>query len=306
MENIGIILINYNTSDFTLSCVESIIDQSHSDLTFKIVIVDNNSSKDEFEKLNSLRKQQNIIIHRNSVNAGFGTGNMTGINFCSPEYYFFLNNDTVLLNDNLKILYDFMAGNPDAGICSGQLFHDNGERGINFNYIPDLKLKLLGSSLLRFIDKKNYPNKNRRYTSPIRVPVLNGSSLFVRVSALEKTGGFDPAFFLYCEEEDLAIRMKKSGYSLYLVPEAHFIHYEGKSSSSGKPMNYDYLKEFYLSQHHLYLKHFGKPAAWIWRITQFFRSLRKFYIHRDYARLAFVILLNPSLKQSLRYRQENK
>ncbi len=303
MENIGVILLNYNTSDLTIQCVESIIGQSKSDLSFKIVIVDNNSSGEEFKKLSEWENGKNIIIHRNSVNSGFGAGNMIALNYCKPEYYFFLNNDTVLRNDNLKILYDFMEKNPGAGICSGQMFTEDEKPGINFNYIPDLKLKFLGSSLLRLFDKKNYPKKGIKYNSPLRVPVLNGSSLFVRKEAFEKAGGFDPAFFLYCEEEDLAIGMKKSGYTLFLVPEAKFIHKGGMSSFRGNRINYDYIKEFYLSQHYLYLKHFGKAASYAWRISQFFRSLRKFYRHRIYVKLAFMILFNPSLNQSMRYKQ---
>ncbi len=303
MEDIGVIILNYNSSELTINCVNSIIEHSKSSLKYSIVIVDNNSRNEEFVKLDELKSTGGLSIIRNERNQGFGGGIMTGVEACNSKYYFFLNNDTLLLNDNIKLLFDFMERTPNAGVCAGQMFDPDLKPGINFNYIPDLKLKLLGSGLLRIFSKKKYPKKGARFKDPVEVPVLNGSSLFVRASIFLEVGGFDPEFFLYCEEEDLAIRMKKAGFYSYLVPEAQHIHFQGQSSMSGNKINYPYLKEFYISQHYLYLKHFGKSAAMIWRITQFFRSLRKFYIHSDYIRLAFIILLDPSLKNSLRHQE---
>jgi len=300
LEDIGVIILNFNTSQLTIDCVNSIFNNSPKELIFRIIIVDNNSREEEFNKLDSLRSNERVIIFRNPQNAGFSGGNMEGVRLCSPEYYFFLNNDTLLLNDNLSILYRFMQDHPGAGICSGQLYNENHKPGINFNYIPDLKLKLLGSGLLRLFDKANYPVKGKEYNEPIRVPVLNGSSLFVRAVAFDQAGGFDTNFFLYCEEEDLAIRMKKSGYKLYLVPEAKYMHLQGGSSTKDPVKDFKYLKEFYISQHYLYRKHFGTAAMYVWRLTQFFRSVRKFYKNRNYLKLAVMLLRGPSIKESMR------
>ncbi len=304
MEDIGIIILNYNSSDHTVRCVNSIIQQSKSPLIYKIVVVDNNSQPEEFKKLDQIKGNDSVLIFRSRINAGFGAGNMLGINFCSARYYFFLNNDTLLKNDNLKILFDFMEKHPEAGISSGQMYDAEGNPGINFNYIPDLKLKLLGAGFLRLLYPSRYPRKGRLYYDPVLVPVINGSSLFVRATAFEKIGGFDPVFFLYCEEEDLAIRLKKAGLLCYLIPEAKYIHFQGQSSASSSKINYPYLKEFYISQHYLYRKHYGVLASWIWRLTQFFRSLRKFYRNMEYIKLAFFFLSGPSLKKSLRYKEK--
>ncbi len=303
MEDIGIIILNYNSSDHTVRCVNSIFLHSNSPLIYKIVIVDNNSRPEEFKKLDQLKGLDRVFIFRSPINTGFGAGNMLGVNFCSAMYYFFLNNDTLLLNDNLEILHDFMEKHPEAGISSGQMYNAEGNPGINFNYIPDLKLKLLGAGILRYFYRSGYPRKGRLFNEPVRVPVVNGSSLFVRASVFDKIGGFDPVFFLYCEEEDLAIRIKKEGSFCYLVPEARYTHLQGQSSISSSAINYPYLKEFYISQHYLYRKHFGVLAAWIWRLTQFIRSLRKFYRNKEYIKLAFLFLSGPSLKKSLRFKE---
>lgn len=303
MKDIAVILINFNSSEYTIQCVESIRGQTGEKVNYSIVIVDNHSEYADFEKLSVLKSLENIAFIRNQENVGYSTGNMAGVEKADARYYYFLNNDTILINDALSILFDFMEKKPAAGICSGQMYQEDGSLGINFNYFPDLKLKFLGSGLLRLFSRKEYPKKGIAYYSPLKVPLLNGSSLFVRKEAFNKIGGFDAAFFLYCEEEDLALRMKKAGYSCYLVPEARYIHYEGKSSSRDQGINLRMIREFYISQHYLYRKHYGILASYLWRFSQFLRSIRKFYIHFDYVRLAFFILLHPSMKYSLRNQQ---
>jgi GT2 family glycosyltransferase len=304
LKEIVIILINYNSSAYTLNCISSILSHTDEGIDYSIVVVDNNSRPEEISKLDVLQQMDRIDLIRMPFNSGFSTACEAGMKKIPARYYYFLNNDTVLENDVLSILYNWMEKNPGVGIASGQMYDSGGTLGINFNYFPDLRLKFLGAGILRILSPKDYPRKGVPYTSPLRVPLLNGSSLFIRKSALDEAGGFDTGFFLYCEEEDIALRMKKKGYSCYLVPEARYTHFEGRSSIRDEGINYLMLREFYISQHYLYLKHYGKTAAWIWRISQFFRTLRKFYIHRDYVKLAGFILLHPDKKYSLRAGQD--
>jgi GT2 family glycosyltransferase len=262
-------------------------------------VIDNASERKEFSKLQELDTFGSVSIIRNNANSGFASANMIGAEHANARYYYFLNNDTLLRNDVLSILFEFMENNPTAGICSGQMYNEDGSIGINFNYFPDLKLKLLGNGLLRLINPAGYPKKRKEYKAPLEVPLLNGSSLFIPSDLFHNIGGFDTRFFLYCEEEDLALRMKKAGKKCFLIPEAGYIHLEGKSSIEDEGINYPMISEFYISQHYLYLKHYGKIAALIWRFSQFLRSFRKFYIHKDYIRLAFFILKGPDSEDSL-------
>lgn len=303
LKDIAVILINYNTSEYTIQCVKSIISHTKKNLKYAIIIIDNNSLEADYLRLNELIKIDQVSIFKRPVNEGYATANMAGVKMVDAEYYFFLNNDTILKNDVLSILYRFMEKNYRVGISSGQMYGADGSLGINFNYFPDLKLKFLGSGFLRIFSSEKYPKKGIRYGHPVQVPLLNGSSLFVRGKTFKDIGGFDSSFFLYCEEEDLALRMKNKGYSCFLVPEAEYIHFEGKSSLKDNGINYIMLREFYISQYYLYQKHYGKIASIIWRITQFIRSFRKFYIHPDYVKLAFFILRKPRMKYSLRHLQ---
>ena len=303
MEDIGFIIINFNTSKYTINCVESIQTNISPELKYKIIIIDNNSSPADYLTLKNLEVHDNIIIIRNKKNIGFGGANMVGIKYCNPKYYFFINNDTKLLNDCASILFNFMEMNPQVGISSGQMYDENGGLGINFNYFPDLKIKLIGSNILRIFNPGKYPKKGINYSHPMKVQVLNGSSLFTRAEVFDKLGGFDTSLFLYCEEEDICLRFKEAGYTCYLVPEAKYVHYLGKSSAKDTNTEFELLKEFYISQHILYRKHFGRIASYIWRITQSIRSFRKFYKDSTYVSMGFFILKGADPNESLRYKQ---
>ena len=102
--DVSFITINYNSSDFTIKLVESIILKTI-DLSFEIVVVDNSSKKEDFQNLyNNLNSIQQVKIIENRVNSGFASGNMLGVNFASGKYYFFINNDCILLNNSAKVL----------------------------------------------------------------------------------------------------------------------------------------------------------------------------------------------------------
>lgn len=105
--DVSVILINYNSSEFTISCVQSIIEKTDKSLNYNIVVVDNSSEIEDYKNLHQLKDIENIQIIRSDLNLGFSCGNMYGVSFTKAKYYFFLNNDCKLLNDCLNILFDF-------------------------------------------------------------------------------------------------------------------------------------------------------------------------------------------------------
>ncbi len=225
----SIILLNYNSSVFTLSCIQSIINQTAT-VRYEIIVVDNGSSPEEYDALQSVTRYPFIKLVRNRVNGGFSAGNMTGVQVAAANtrYYYFLNNDCLLLNDVCDQLVKFMDQAPDAGICTAQMLSASLEPKLSFQYFPTAAVKLLGHGFMRFCHPGQYPPLRGSYTKPVQVPLVMGSSLFVRPCAFHQIGGFDTAYFLYCEEEDICKRLLLQGYRAYLVPQASYIHLGGK------------------------------------------------------------------------------
>ena len=100
---VAIILINYNSSHFTIQCIESIVEKTAITLNYQIVIVDNNSEKDDFillENYINFTSRLNVKLVRSKKNTGFGGGNMFGVQFANAIYYAFVNNDSILINNS--------------------------------------------------------------------------------------------------------------------------------------------------------------------------------------------------------------
>lgn len=225
---ISVIIVNYNTLELTKNTIQSIIDKTK-EVKYEIILVDNDSndgSKDYFSK--DYYKTQ-IKFIKNDENLGFGKANNIGINLAKGKYIFLLNSDTLLINNSLKILFDFMEKNNDVGICGANLYdeekfptHSYGRLPNAFMDINDFCLKIYYKIFKKRLDF-NYKNEVKQ------VGYITGADMFIRKSALDSVGTFDSDFFMYFEETELTSRIKKQGYKIFSVPEAKIIHLEGKS-----------------------------------------------------------------------------
>ncbi len=303
---VAVILVNYNSSQYTLDCVQSILEQTNPALRYQVIVVDNNSREEEFRKLDSLQGKKNVSLHKHNLNIGFSGANMTGVQQANADYYYFLNNDCLLLNDCLSILHRFMESNSRAANASGEMFIGSGEYEYNFRYFPSLALKLIGSGVLRLFNPAKYPSRHIRFKEPTPVDLVNGSSMFIRALPFESIGGFDTRYFLYCEEEDIALRLHRAGYETYIVPEARYQHFVSKSSQPDGKVNLIFLKEFYISLLYYFSKNYNQVYRLAIQWFYFFKIGRKFYKDWDYARLAFFIASGAPEKYSLRYTQKTR
>jgi len=297
---VSIILVNYNSSDYTLPCLQTIWDKTNS-VDYEIVVVDNGSTPVEREKLGCVREDTRIKFVQSEVNLGFSGGNMLGVQAARPnaDYYFLLNNDTILLNDVCGELAQYMESNPQTGICTPQTFKADGSFESSFTYFPTLSVKLLGHGLLRKLNPAAYPHEKKRYTQPLQVPVVTGCAMFVRGEVFRQLNGLDTSYFLYCEEEDFCQRLKRAGYAAALVPSAEFVHYAGGSGEQSLPVQ----KEFYISLFQYYRKYHNWLDRRLLQVFFAIKNGRKTVKSRDFGRLAFFILRGAPVNESLRYRQ---
>jgi Predicted glycosyltransferases len=298
--DVSVLIINFNSSHHTVDCVRSIIQNTRASLEYNVIVVDNNSEQSDFDALSVLNAHKNVLVLRSRINLGFSGGHTFGLQFANAKYYFFLNNDSIVLNDCLGILYDFCETVPNAALCTPQLYTESMERHSSFLYPPALISMLFGYSFARLINKARYPSLNKRYELPLPVDMVSGSAMFIRAEAFNQIGGFDTNYFLYGEEEDLAIRFQNAGYSAYLVPSAHVQHLGQKSTSKSIEMK----KEFYISYFYFYQKHYGFLKTTILKGLTFLKLLKKALKNKANFELAKFVLFNAKLWNSMRYKQK--
>lgn len=239
--DVSIILVSYNTRELTKSCIKSIYEKTEG-LNFDIWVVDNASKdgscemiKKEFPEVKLIESQENL---------GFGRANNLAIRQTDAKYVFLLNTDTVLVNNAIKILFDFMekSENLSIGACGGQLYNEDmsyqGSSGnfdnMNLKYLFKKSLGLNWTSRIerlkyifrRDVLKKGFVEKETEWGA-YHVDFIIGADLMIRKSVLDRVGAFDERFFMFSEEAELCFRIKKSGFKNVIVSEAKIVHFGG-------------------------------------------------------------------------------
>lgn len=278
MVDIAAILINYNSSNHTINCIQSIIEKTDKNLNLQIIVTDNCSKKEDFETLRTFvdaLQHPNLVLVRSVINTGFGGGNMHGVQFSNAKYLAFLNNDILLKNDCLSLVKDVMDQRNDIGIAGGQAFKENGDFMISLDHFASPSREILGRKFLEITNSKKHPKRKRKYANPIQVNFVPGSFMFVRSKDFYEVGGFDTNIFLYYEETDLCRRLLSENKPAFLIPSAEFIHLHGAST----PRTIAIKKELKISLLYIIRKHYGffahKLVLYFLIVKYFFSSLVK-------------------------------
>jgi hypothetical protein len=228
MVQVSVIIVNYNTFDFTYKCVTSILDKTRG-ITFEIIIVDNASINFDRLKLESLSKQVKVII--NYSNIGFAKANNAGIKESCGSVILLLNNDTYLINDTISITYNCLVNNEQIGVIGCKLLNEDHSWQRSFYNFPSVKSQL--KKLMRIKEKPVNGNKEQF------VPWITGAFLMFKKSSLEifPEHKLNDDFFLYCEDIQWGFNFKKNNLNAFYFPNGAIVHYQGKSSSHDSDFN---------------------------------------------------------------------
>ena len=240
--DVSIIIVNYHSTQMIVDCVKSIREQT-SGLQYEILVVDNGSSAEE-RSVFSERVGESVHLIPAEKNLGFGKANNLGASQAAGKYLFLLNPDTILMNNAVKILFDYLDGHPETGIVGGNLYSPDGKPTgsycLSFDD-PVMEIEaskwsaLLKKKLREKLGKKNAPPFAASFNysdSPRPVAYIYGADMMLSKTLFEEIGGFDPEFFMYAEEEELTWRIQQKGYQVFCVPAAKIIHLEGATQKS--------------------------------------------------------------------------
>lgn len=301
MKNIAVsfITINYNSSEYTIKLLESI--QEFTTLDYEIIVVDNASKKEEFQILQEyVQNFSNIKLVKNRVNSGFASGNMLGVNYACGEYYFFINNDTKLLNDVASVMKNHLDIYTDIALATAKVTDEKSNFSSSYKLFPSLAKELFGNSIARKLNNNRFPSNKIKLEKPTEVEVVSGSCMFFRAESFCEIGGFDTNFFLYCEEEDISKRVWESGKKVVFLPEAIIYHASGGSTLR----SYEIEREYYISYKHLIFKQFSFFQASILIFLQLFKLFRRSFKRKNGFKLFLFGLGGFQKKSSLRYIQK--
>ena len=235
--DVSIIIVNYNTKNLLADCLNSIYEQTK-DISFEVIVSDNGSKDGSIEMLKADFPQ--VILIENNANLGFGAANNRGLAIAKGKYIFYLNSDTILLNNAVKIFFDYWEENGEKeniGALGANLLNRNNEiihsYGSFMKYGIELKnsLKALRATsiytILSIFSKRFPPldiqdDRTQKYVGD--VDYITGADLFLKNDELAL---FDEHYFMYCEETDLQLKMAKAEKKRILIDKPQIIHLSG-------------------------------------------------------------------------------
>lgn len=206
-ERVTVVTVTYNSTTVLPAMLSSVPKDT------AIILIDNAS--DDPDAVSTLASQNQAQIILNKENSGFGVACNMGAAQAKTEFLLFLNPDARLLDGALDALVVAADTYPSASAFNPAIT-DKRDRP----YFKRSSVLLPASTKM----SRGWPASNRE------VPILTGAALFVRRTAFETVGGFDPQIFLYHEDDDLSLRLKASCGPLYFVRDARVTHDAGNAS----------------------------------------------------------------------------
>lgn len=264
--DVSVIIVNYNTKKLLLQCLNSLFDKTMG-VKFEVIVVDNFSTDDSVEAVSQL--YPNIYLVRSSINLGFGNANNLGYKYSSGKYVFLLNPDTMLMNNAVKILSDFLKEHLDISIVGGQLYDENRTPAHSYYlYLPSIvwEFNILFCQQL-FRVKDYFFRREAMRKGYGLVPYITGADMMLRREDIEKYGLFDSDFFMYFEETELCNRYARYGKSIAFIMSPQILHLEGKSFSFKEDRERSFFQGRKLYYQKCHLKGYTKVADCLYVVT---------------------------------------
>ncbi len=214
--DLSVIIVNYNTADFLGRCLTSVARQT--DVDVEVIVVDNCSKDDSPDFVREHFPWVRLMA--NDQNLGFSRANNQALKDCRGAYVYFLNPDTEVRSGAFKNMVDFMESHPNVGLAGTQLVNPDGSAQ--------------SSVEIRYPGQRYARNELRSLKGDIAW--VMGSSMIARLEVIRGIDGFDENFFLYGEDLDLCLRIRKSGWDIGYIPEAMVIHWGGQSERNNLPV----------------------------------------------------------------------
>ncbi len=266
MLDLGIVILNWNTSALLRRCLETVL-ANQGEVQFRVVVVDNASTDDSV----ALVRQSfpDVTLIESDVNGGYPYGNNLGLRALgyqgagqvsadAPRYALLLNPDTEVPPNVFADMVHFMDGRPDVGVAGPKLVLEDGslDKACRRSFPTPLVSFYHFSKLAKFFpNSPRFARYNMTFVDPdveIEVDSVVGAYMQVRREAIEACGLLDETFFMYGEDLDWAFRIKKAGWKVVYHPQVVVRHVKRAASRRSQRAQYEFWRAMLI----FYRKHY--------------------------------------------------
>lgn len=229
----------------------------------EIYVVDNHSNDGSVEFLTE--RFPDIHIINSNHNLGFSRANNLAIKQSSGQYVLLLNPDTIVGENTIKTVLEFMEQHPKAGGAGVKMLKDDGTAAMESRRglpTPLTSLYKMTGLCACYPQSRRFGKYYMSYLSwdkPERIEVMSGAFCMLRRDALDKIGLLDEDFFMYGEDIDLSYRLLKGGFENWYIPSP-ILHYKGESAHKS---SFRYVHVFYEAMLIFFRKHYGNMTLLI-------------------------------------------
>jgi len=259
--DITVSIVSYNTKDYLRACLTSLFErQSAGEASLEVIVADNGSIDGSQDMVRTEFPQ--VILMDPGGNVGYGRGNNAAIAHATGRYYFILNSDTEIQPGALSSMLAYMQANPKIGMVGAQLVWPDGKDQASCSTDPPLSVVFWEQTFLYKLLPNNkvtsaYQMSGMDATKPQDVDQICGAGFFVRKEAWEALGGFDPEYFMYFEDIDFCIRLRRAGWPIVFLPQARITHHLGASSQKDWRIRAKMIASHNQSRYYFYTRNEG-------------------------------------------------
>lgn len=230
--DISIIIVNWNSHEYTRQCIGS-IQKNTIGLSYEIIVVDNAS----YDGIQDLIGEEfpKVKFIQSTTNIGFAKANNLGASYASGKYLLFINPDTVPVGNAVGVLFEKARELKNAGAIGARLL--NSDMSVQTSCIqrfPTIFRQIFFADIvlvrLKNIKYFGISPLFHRTENPVPVEAVSGACICIRKNVFDEVGGFSGEYFMYSEDVDLCRKLINNNYVNYYIDCAEIIHY-GKSSS---------------------------------------------------------------------------
>ena len=252
---LSIITVNYNGLKDTCALIDTIPFDEYS---LEVIVVDNASKEDEASVIAERYPQVKVI--RSDKNLGFAGGNNLGIKAAQGKYLFFINNDTVLFRGEkqevrdkkiLQPLIDRLESSDTIGMVCPKIRFAWDDAPIQFAGYTPLTTITMRNRSIGFGEKDN-----GQYDTSHPTPYAHGAAMMVKREAVERAGMMPENYFLYYEELDWSMMIRRAGYEIWYEPAVTIYHKESQTTGQNSP-----LRTYYITRNRLLFVQRNNPSS---------------------------------------------
>lgn len=242
--DLAVVIVTWNVRSIIDAALRSLLDDLRAaDLAVRVIVIDSASTdgtaalvRAQFPSVDVIESPENLGFARanNIALRQFGFWSGRSIDTL-PRAVLLLNPDTITRPLAVRTLFDHLLADDRIGVVGPSLIFGDGTFQHGAFTFPGLRQ--IWAELFptpgRWIEGRfngRYARSQYARGEPFSVDFVLGAAMMLRGTVVEQTGGFDEAYFMYCEEIDWQWRIRAAGWEIQCVPSAQIVHLGGQST----------------------------------------------------------------------------